>query len=116
MIPINFANGPVRCRDCAQVMRPTRWNFGAWPKSSVPYGAWGRCEECVARDAQLSAASVVLGEVPTAASPAEPAPAPHPGVMPRRRRRFAYTPPAADLCFSCGRPIDPLTSECRCSD
>ncbi|MBF0696106.1 hypothetical protein [Actinomyces bowdenii] len=113
---INFTKGPVYCTQCGRVMRPTRHNFGAWPKDSIVYGAWGRCELCVAGEASVSPSTVVVGTAPTAPTPAAP-PAPSPGVMPRRRprRRFDYTPPAADLCFSCGRRIDPFTGECRCS-
>lgn len=112
---INFAEGPVYCAECGRVMRPTRHNFGAWPKDSIAYGAWGRCEICVAGEARVCPTTVVVGSAPTAPSPASSTPTP--GAMPRRRprRRFDYTPPAADLCFSCGSPIDPFTGECRCS-
>lgn len=126
MKPINFAKGPVYCIDCGARMRPTRHNFGAWPRKSVPYGARGRCEICVASEPTAQPTTVVLGEAPTAPTPAatasqasaadESASAPTPQAMPRRpRRRFDYTPPAMSLCPSCGRPIDPRTGECLCS-
>lgn len=115
---IDFSSGQVHCRSCGAVMRPSEGITNGWPASTVPYGRSGECKNCAA---PATAETGPMGEgeaaVEPAISPAK-ATAPTPKVVPRRRprHRFDYRPPQEDLCFSCGRPINPLTGECRCSD
>ena len=116
---IDFSSGQVHCRSCGAVMRPSEGITNGWPASTVPYGRAGECKRCVTptkdegRSTGEGEAAVAL-EQPL--SPAKAAPTPK--AVPRRRprHRFDYQPPTENLCFSCGRPINPLTGECRCSD
>ena len=116
---IDFSSGPIHCRSCGAVMRPSEGITNGWPASTTPYGRSGECKSCAA-PATAEAGPTGAGEaaaVEPASSPAK-AVTPTPKVVPRRRprHRFDYQPPQEDLCFSCGRPINPLTGECRCSD
>lgn len=116
---IDFSLGPIHCRSCGAAMRPTEGITNGWPASTTPYGRSGECKSCAA---PATAEAGPTGEGETAAVEPAPSPAkavtPTPKVVPRRRprHRFDYQPPQEDLCFSCGRPINPLTGECRCSD
>lgn len=116
---INFSSGQVHCRSCGAVMRPSEGITNGWPASTVPYGRAGECKSCTtpSRDEGSPTGegeAAVAVEQPL--SPAKAAPTPK--AVPRRRprHRFDYRPPTENLCFSCGRPINPLTGECRCSD
>ena len=116
---IDFSSGQVHCRSCGAVMRPSEGITNGWPASTVPYGRAGECKSCAApmkgegRPAGEGEAAVAV-EQPLSRTKA----APTPKAVPRRRprHRFDYRPPTENLCFSCGRPINPLTGECRCSD
>lgn len=115
---IDFSSGPIHCRSCGAAMRPTEGITNGWPASTTPYGRSGECKSCAA---PATAEAGPTGEGEAAAVEPAPSPAkavtPTPKVVPRRpRHRFDYRPPQEDLCFSCGRPINPLTGECRCSD
>ena len=116
---IDFSSGPIHCRSCGAVMRPSEGITNGWPTSTVPYGRAGECKSC-ATPAMAEAEHADEGETAVAVEPAlsPTKAAPTPKVVPRRRprHRFDYRPPQEDLCFSCGRPINPLTGECRCSD
>ena len=116
---IDFSSGQVHCRSCGAVMRPSEGITNGWPASTVPYGRAGECKSCTtpSRDEGSPTGegeAAVAVEQPL--SPAKAAPTPK--AVPRRRprHRFDYRPPTENLCFSCGRPINPLTGECRCSD
>ena len=116
---IDFSSGQVHCRSCGAVMRPSEGITNGWPASTVPYGRAGECKSCTtpSRDEGSPTGegeAAVAVEQPL--SPAKAAPTPK--AVPRRRprHRFDYRPPTENLCFSCGRPISPLTGECRCSD
>ena len=116
---IDFSSSQVHCRSCGAVMRPSEGITNGWPASTVPYGRAGECKSCTT-PATAEAGPTGAGE----AAAVEPAPSPAKAVTPtpkvvarrRPRHRFDYRPPQEDLCFSCGRPINPLTGECRCSD
>lgn len=128
---IDFSSGQVHCRSCGAVMRPSEGITNGWPTSTIPYGRAGECKSCATpataeaghadegeieekRPAGVVEPAVVPGQArPTAAATVVPTP----NAVPRRRshRRFDYRPPTENLCFSCGRPINPLTGECRCS-
>ncbi|OLO55973.1 hypothetical protein BKH27_00235 [Actinomyces oris] len=116
---IDFSSGPIHCRSCGAVMRPSKGITNGWPASTVPYGRAGECRSCVT-PATAEARHADEAETATAVeqplSPTKAAPTPN--AVPRRRprHRFDYRPPTENLCFSCGRPINPLTGECRCSD
>ena len=123
---IDFSSSQVHCRSCGAVMRPSEGITNGWPVSTVPYGRAGECKSC-ATPATAEAGHADEGEieekrpavVPVQARPtAAAAVVPTPNAVPRRRshRRFDYRLPTENLCFSCGRPINPLTGECRCSD
>ena len=116
---IDFSSGQVHCRSCGAVMRPSEGITNGWPISTVPYGRAGECKSCVTQTKDKGSPTgegeaAVAVEQPL--SPAKAAPTPK--AVPRRRprHRFDYRPPTENLCFSCGRPINPLTGECRCSD
>ena len=116
---IDFSSGQVHCRSCGAVMRPSEGITNGWPTSTIPYGRAGECKSCTtpSRDEGSPTGegeAAVAVEQPL--SPAKAAPTPK--AVPRRRprHRFDYRPPTENLCFSCGRPISPLTGECRCSD
>ena len=91
---INFSSGPIHCRagECRSCVTP----------ATAEAGHADEAETATAVEQPLS---------PTKAAPT-------PNAVPRRRprHRFDYRPPTENLCFSCGRPINPLTGECRCSD
>ena len=116
---IDFSSGQVRCRSCGAIMRPSEGITNGWPTSTIPYGRAGECKSCAppTKDEGRS-----TGEGEAAFAVEQPPPptkaAPTPKAVPRRRprHRFDYRPPTENLCFSCGRPINPLTGECRCSD
>ena len=116
---IDFSSGQVHCRSCGAVMRPSEGITNGWPASTVPYGRAGECRSCVT---PATAEAGHADEAETAAAVEQPLSptkaAPTPNAVPRRRprHRFDYRPPTENLCFSCGRPINPLTGECRCSD
>ena len=116
---INFSSDPIHCRSCGAVMRPSKGITNGWPASTVPYGRAGECRSCVT-PATAEAGHADEAETATAVeqplSPTKAAPTPN--AVPRRRprHRFDYRLPTENLCFSCGRPINPLTGECRCSD
>ena len=123
---IDFSSGPIHCRSCGAVMRPSEGITNGWPASTVSYGRAGECKS-YATPATAEAGHADEGEieekrpavVPVQARPtAAAAVVPTPNAVPRRRshRRFDYRLPTENLCFSCGRPINPLTGECRCSD
>ena len=121
---IDFSSGPIHCRSCGAVMRPSKGITNGWPTSTIPYGRAGECKSC-ATSATAEAGDADEGEIeekrpagavekPLSSTKA----APTPNAVPRRRprHRFDYRPPTENLCFSCGRPINPITGECRCSD
>lgn len=116
---IDFSSGQVHCRSCGAVMRPSEGITNGWPASTVPYGRAGECKSC-ATPTKDKGSPTGEGEAAVAVeqplSPAKAAPTPK--AVPRRRprHRFDYRPPTENLCFSYGRPINPLTGECRCSD
>lgn len=116
---IDFSSGQVHCRSCGAVMRPSEGITNGWPASTVPYGRAGECKSCTT-PSRGEGSPTGEGEAAVAVeqplSPAKAAPTPK--AVPRRRprHRFDYRPPTENLCFSCGRPINPLTGECRCSD
>ena len=116
---IDFSSGQVHCRSCGAVMHPSEGITNGWPTSTIPYGRAGECKSC-ATPTKDEGRSTGEGEAAVAIeqplSPAKAAPTPK--AVPRRRprHRFDYQPPTENLCFSCGRPINPLTGECRCSD
>ena len=121
---IDFSSGQVHCRSCGAVMRPSEGITNGWPASTVPYGRAGECKSCATpataeaghADERETEEKRPAGAVEQPLSPAKAAPTPK-AVPPRRsHRRFDYRPPTENLCFSCGRPINPLTGECRCSD
>ena len=116
---IDFSSGPVHCRSCGAVMRPSEGITNGWPTSTIPYGRAGECKSC-ATPTKDEGRSTGEGEAAFAVEqPLSPTKAaPTPSAVPRRRprHRFDYRPPTENLCFSCGRPINPLTGECRCSD
>ena len=115
---IDFSSGQVHCRSCGAVMRPSEGITNGWPASTVPYGRAGECKSCATptkgEGRSTGEGDAVAVEQPLSRTKA----APTPKAVPRRRprHRFDYRPPQEDLCFSCGRPINPLTGECRCSD
>lgn len=115
---IDFSSGQVHCRSCGAVMRPSEGITNGWPASTVPYGHAGECKSCATptkgEGRSTGEGDAVAVEQPLSRTKA----APTPKAVPRRRprHRFDYRPPQEDLCFSCGRPINPLTGECRCSD
>ena len=121
---IDFSSGQVHCRSCGAVMRPSEGITNGWPVSTVPYGRAGECKSCATpataeaghADERETEEKRPAGAVEQPLSPAKAAPTPK--AVPRRRprHRFDYRPPTENLCFSCGRPINPLTGECRCSD
>ena len=116
---IDFSSGQVHCRSCGAVMRPSEGITNGWPASTVPYGRAGECKSCTtpSRDeGSPTGEGEAAVAVEQSLSPAKAAPTPK--AVPRRRprHRFDYRPPTENLCFSCGRPINPLTGECRCSD
>ena len=43
---INFSSGPIHCRSCGAVMRPSKGITNGWPASTVPYGRAGECKSC----------------------------------------------------------------------
>ena len=116
---IDFSSGQVHCRSCGAVMRPSEGITNGWPASTVPYGRAGECKSCTTPTKDKGSPTgegeaAVAVEQPLSPTKA----APTPKAVPRRRprHRFDYRPPTENLCFSCGRPINPLTGECRCSD
>lgn len=121
---IDFSSGQVHCRSCGAVMRPSEGITNGWPTSTIPYGRAGECKSCATpataeaghADERETEEKRPAGAVEQPLSPAKAAPTPN--AVPRRRprHRFDYRPPTENLCFSCGRPINPLTGECRCSD
>ena len=121
---IDFSSGQVHCRSCGAVMRPSEGITNGWPTSTIPYGRAGECKSCATpataeaghADERETEEKRPAGAVEQPLSPAKAAPTPK--AVPRRRprHRFDYRPPTENLCFSCGRPINPLTGECRCSD
>ena len=121
---IDFSSGQVHCRSCGAIMRPSEGITNGWPTSTIPYGRAGECKSCATpataeaghADARETEEKRPAGAVEQPLSPAKAAPTPK--AVPRRRprHRFDYRPPTENLCFSCGRPINPLTGECRCSD
>ena len=121
---IDFSSGQVHCRSCVAVMRPSEGITNGWPTSTIPYGRAGECKSCATpataeaghADERETEEKRPAGAVEQPLSPAKAAPTPK--AVPRRRprHRFDYRPPTENLCFSCGRPINPLTGECRCSD
>ena len=121
---IDFSSGQVHCRSCGAVMRPSEGITNGWPASTVPYGRAGECKSCATpataeaghADERETEEKRPAGAVEQPLSPAKAAPTPK--AVPRRRprHRFDYRPSTENLCFSCGRPINPLTGECRCSD
>ena len=116
---IDFSSGQVHCRSCGAVMRPSEGITNGWPASTVPYGRAGECKSCTTPTKDEGSPTGEEKAAVTAEQPLSPTKAaPTPNAVPRRRprHRFDYRPPQENLCFSCGRPIDPLTGECRCSD
>ena len=116
---IDFSSGPIHCRSCGAAMRPSEGITNGWPASTVPYGRAGECKSCATptKDEGSSTGegkAAVTIEQPL--SPTKAAPTPNAVPLRRPRHRFDYRPPTENLCFSCGRPINPLTGECRCSD
>ena len=121
---IDFSSGQVHCRSCGAVMCPSEGITNGWPTSTIPYGRAGECKSCATpataeaghADERETEEKRPAGAVEQPLSPAKAAPTPK--AVPRRRprHRFDYRPPTENLCFSCGRPINPLTGECRCSD
>ena len=121
---IDFSSGQVHCRSCGAVMRPSEGITNGWPTSTIPYGRAGECKRCATpataeaghADERETEEKRPAGAVEQPLSPTKAAPTPN--AVPRRRprHRFDYRPPTENLCFSCGRPINPLTGECRCSD
>ena len=109
---IDFSSGPVQCRSCGLAMRPTEDIPNGWPATTIPYGRAGECKRCAT---PAKTKNTPTGEAHDAA---EPLPSPTPKVTLRHRphRRFDYRPSQESLCFCCGRPINPTTGECRCSD
>lgn len=116
---IDFSSSQVHCRSCGAAMRPSEGITNGWPTSTVPYGRAGECKSC-ATPTKDEGRSTGEGEAAFAVEqpPSPTKAAPTPKAVPRRRprHRFDYRPPTENLCFSCGRPINPLTGECRCSD
>ena len=116
---IDFSSGQVHCRSCGAIMRPSEGITNGWPTSTIPYGRAGECKSC-ATPTKDEGRSTGEGEAAFAVeqppSPTKDAPAPQAVPLRRPRHRFDYRPPTENLCFSCGRPINPLTGECRCSD
>ena len=116
---IDFSSGQVHCRSCGAIMRPSEGITNGWPTSTIPYGRAGECKSC-ATPTKDEGRSTGEGEAAFAVEqpPSPTTAAPTPKAVPRRRprHRFDYRPPTENLCFSCGRPINPLTGECRCSD
>ena len=116
---IDFSSGPIHCRSCGAVMRPSEGITNGWPASTVPYGRAGECKSCTTPSRDEGSPTGEGEAAVTVEQPLSPAKAaPTPKAVPRRRprHRFDYRPPTENLCFSCGRPINPLTGECRCSD
>lgn len=116
---IDFSSGQVHCRSCGAVMRPSEGITNGWPASTVPYGRAGECKSCTTPSRDEGSPTGEGEAAVTVEQPLSPAKAaPTPKAVPRRRprHRFDYRPPTENLCFSCGRPINPLTGECRCSD
>ena len=116
---IDFSSGQVHCRSCGAVMRPSEGITNGWPASTVPYGRAGECKSCTTPTKDEGSPTGEEKAAVTAEQPLWPTKAaPTPNAVPRRRprHRFDYRPPTENLCFSCGRPINPLTGECRCSD
>ena len=116
---IDFSSGPIHCRSCGAAMRPTEGITNGWPASTVPYGRAGECKSCTTPSRDEGSPTGEGEAAVTVEQPLSPAKAaPTPKAVPRRRprHRFDYRPPTENLCFSCGRPINPLTGECRCSD
>ena len=121
---IDFSSGQVHCRSCGAVMRPSEGITTGWPTSTIPYGRAGECKSCATpataeaghADERETEEKRPAGAVEQPLSPAKAAPTPK--AVPRRRprHRFDYRPPTENLSYSCGRPINPLTGECRCSD
>ena len=93
---INFSSGPIHCRSCGAVMRPSKGITNGWPASTVPYGRAGECRSCVT-PATAEAGHADEAETATAVeqplSPTKAAPTPN--AVPRRRprHRFDYRPP-----------------------
>lgn len=116
---IDFSSGPVHCRSCGAVMRPTEGITNGWPASTTPYGRAGECKSCstptTAKAGHTDEEETAVAIEP-ALSPTKTAPTPKAAPRRRPRHRFDYRPPHENLCFSCGHPITPLTGECRCSD
>ena len=116
---IDFSSGQVHCRSCGAIMRPSEGITNGGPTSTIPYGRAGECKSC-ATPTKDEGRSTGEGEAAFAVEqpPSPTKAAPTPKAVPRRRprHRFDYRPPTENLCFSCGRPINPLTGECRCSD
>ena len=116
---IDFSSGQVHCRSCGAIMRPSEGITNGWPTSTIPYGRAGEGKSC-ATPTKDEGRSTGEGEAAFAVEqpPSPTKTAPTPKAVPRRRprHRFDYRPPTENLCFSCGRPINPLTGECRCSD
>ncbi|WP_172193435.1 hypothetical protein [Actinomyces faecalis] len=106
MKPIKFGAGPVRCRTCGALMRPTE-RIDGWPRRSVVYGAEGECVQCAASQDPDPAGQ---------GRSQEPAPPPAPVPRRRTRRRFDYRPEALAICESCGKRYDPLDGTCGCND
>lgn len=116
---IDFSSGPIHCRSCGAAMRPSEGIINGWPASTVPYGRAGECKSCTTPTKDKGSPTGEGKAAVTVEQPLSPTKsAPTPNAVPRRRphRRFDYRPPTENLCFSCGRPINPLTGECRCSD
>ena len=116
---IDFSSGQVHCRSCGAVTRPSEGITNGWPASTVPYGRAGECKSCTTPSRDEGSPTGEGEAAVTVEQPLSPAKAaPTPKAVPRRRprHRFDYRPPTENLCFSCGRPINPLTGECRCSD
>ena len=116
---IDFSSSPIHCRSCGAVMRPSEGITNGWPTSTVPYGRAGECKSCATQtkdEGRSTGEGKAAVAVEQPLSPTKAAPTP--SAVPRRRprHRFDYRPPTENLCFSCGRPINPLTGECRCSD
>ena len=116
---IDFSSGPIHCRSCGAAMRPTEGITNGWPASTVPYGRAGECKSCTTPSRDEGSPTGEGEAAVTVEQPLSPTKAaPTPSAVPRRRprHRFDYRPPTENLCFSCGRPINPTTGECRCSD
>ena len=43
---IDFSSGPIHCRSCGAVMRPSEGITNGWPTSIIPYGRAGECKSC----------------------------------------------------------------------